>query len=97
MRFTKRENNWSAKFFNVGFVFLLIGSSLLTASCQTKEQKTAMALQRCQQLLDADKLHNIGDCFNAAMRADPDHAPEISKAGETAIFAKRPKYKLSLR
>ena len=93
MRFTKRENNWSAKFFNVGFVFLLIGSSLLTASCQTKAQKTATALQRCQALLDKGELQNIGDCYNEAMRADPDNAPEISKAGKTAFFKKCVDYK----
>ena len=88
MRFINRENNLSAKFFNVGFVFLLIGSCLLSVACQTKEQKTAAALQRCQELLDKGELQNIGDCYNAAIRADPDNAAEISKAGKTAFFKK---------
>lgn len=93
MRFTNQRNSLQAKSFHFAFVFLLFGSCLLTVSCQTKEQKTAAALKRCQDLLDKGELANISGCYTNAMKANPGDAPEISKAGKTAIFLKCVDYK----
>jgi len=88
MRFINRENNWLAKLLNSAFVFLLLGSCLLSVACQTKEQQTTAALKRCKDLLDKDQIADIGGCYSEAMKSNPDAAPEISKAGKTAIFKK---------
>jgi tetratricopeptide (TPR) repeat protein len=93
MRVINRENDLLAKSGHLAFVVFLLGSCLLSVACQSKEQKAATALQRCEQLLDKGELQNIGDCYKAAMQADPDHAPEISKAGKIAFFKKCIDYK----
>lgn len=93
MRFTDQKNSWWAKSLSFTFGFLLFGGCLLTVSCQTKEQKVSAVLKRCQDLLDKGELANISGCYTDAMKANPEDAAEISKAGKTAIFLKCVDYK----
>ncbi len=93
MRFTKRGNNLTAKSFNLALVLLITGGCLLSVACQSKEQKATTTLQRCQTLLDQDRLPDVVNCYHEAMQADPQNAPEISRTGKTAFFKKCVEYK----
>lgn len=93
MRFTKPENKLFS--LNIGLIFLLFGSSLISVSCQTKEQKVAAASKKCQQLLDKDDLDAATKCYGAAILTNPSSSGEISKAGEAAVFKKCNEFWLS--
>ena len=93
MLFINRQNK--KRFFYLTLTFLLCGSCPLTVACQTKEQKTAAALKRCQSLLDQDDIKGASNCYAEAVAADPENGGEISKAGEHAVFEKCVSFKKS--
>ena len=90
MRFTERNNH---RLFNIGLLLCLFSSCLMSVACQTKEQKVTSALKQCQQFLDKDDLDAATKCYGEVVKASPDNAAEISKAGETAVFKKCVSYK----
>ena len=90
MHFTERNK---LRLLNLGLLFCLLGSCLMSAACQTKEQKVASILNKCQQLLDKDDLDAATKCYGAAVLANPESGGEISQAGKTAVFKKCLDYK----
>ena len=86
MLFINRQNK--KRFFYLTLTFLLCGSCLLTVACQTKEQKAAAVLKKCQSFLDKDDVAGASTCYAEAVIADPENGGEISKAGKIAVFKK---------
>lgn len=84
MRFI--DNGNLIKLLNFCFALLIFGGCATFTACQTKEQKIDAALQKCQAFLDKDNIDEAGDCYQQTIKANPDDAARISKAGEDAVF-----------
>ncbi len=86
MRFMPQKNRF--KLFNIGFIFLLFANCLISVYCQTKEDRTTVALKQCQTFLDQDNLQAATDCYSKAVLDNPESGGDIFQARKAAFFKK---------
>ena len=82
------ESKARRKLVNLCIIMLVFGSCLVSVACQTREQRAAAAINKCQVFLDQDKVDEAGSCFQQAIVSNPASAAEISKVGADAVFKK---------
>lgn len=76
------------------FLAIILGlNAAFSVGCQDRQKSVESVIQECQAFLDKDDVESGVRCFEKAMLARPQQAPEISKAGAGAIFGKCVEYK----
>lgn len=93
MRFGKPQNNRLFNVFKFVLTVFIFCNCAALAACQTKEEKTATALQKCQKSLDRDDLLAAFKCYAETAAANPEADGLITRTIEETVFKKCLEYR----
>ena len=93
MRFGKPQNNRLFKVFKFVLTVFIFCNCAALAGCQTKEEKTATALEKCQKSLDKDEVFAAFKCYAETAAAHPEADDLITRTIEETVFKKCLEYR----